>query len=33
MVADLKKEQEDEYKHQEFCAKELSELISTCKCF
>merc|ERR1719313_1734419 len=25
MVADLKKEQEDEYKHQEFCAKELSE--------
>merc|ERR1719262_643939 len=25
MVADLKKEQEDEYKHQEFCAKELEE--------
>merc|ERR1719331_1357946 len=25
MVADLKKEQEDEFKHQEFCAKELSE--------
>jgi chromosome segregation ATPase len=25
MVADLKKEQEDEYKHQQFCAKELSE--------
>merc|ERR1719375_2832573 len=25
MVADLKKEQEDDYKHQEFCAKELSE--------
>merc|ERR1719199_1161545 len=25
MVADLHKEQEDEYKHQEFCAKELSE--------
>merc|ERR1719171_3386942 len=25
MVADLKKEQEDEYKHQQFCAKELAE--------
>merc|ERR1719311_583646 len=25
MVADLKKEQEDEYKHQQFCAAELSE--------
>merc|ERR1719453_1209066 len=25
MVADLKKEQEDEYKHREFCSKELSE--------
>merc|ERR1719327_2514130 len=26
MVADLKKEQEDEFKHQEFCAKQLSEM-------
>merc|ERR1719240_1596316 len=25
MVADLKKEQEDEYKHQQFCAEELAE--------
>merc|ERR1719201_3047804 len=25
MVADLKKEQEDEYKHQQFCAAELAE--------
>merc|ERR1719261_2345034 len=25
MVAELKKEQEDEYKHQQFCAKELAE--------
>merc|ERR1719269_134825 len=26
MVADLHKEQEDEYKHQQFCAAELAEL-------
>ena len=29
MVADLKKEQEDEFKHQEFCAKELQQNLAS----